>query len=409
MKTNAVITTDLFQVLEPLLVVARVAGFLPVTSEKKGSQYSIEESLKFKIYSYVLATILTVLALLGLNEDLPIEHSIRMKNSLIKYIVVVDVGEIVVTVFTGVLTTPFKLKYFWKILNSFTKMEKVFSIHRTSDERQRSILYMGVSLTIVAFVLAYDAVLWIINASDMSVFFKRYTALYILYFLVFIQEFPFYFFARLVKRNIENLNGALKRGLEEVLRTQNKQWAPIIKLGQEHPVNNATGLTYDRLTDYMKLVEKIDDTIEATNDFCAVHTLLILFSCLLHLVVTPYFLLVEICNGGYLPFTFLQLVWIFVHACRLMVIVEICQSGVNEYQKTINLVLKLWTSPLPLNIKEQVEILTVQISNKKIKFSSFGMMKISRSILTAFGGSVTTFLVILFQYGGTKGTVYVRS
>ena len=70
MKTNAVITTDLFQVLEPLLVVARVAGFLPVTSEKKGSQYSIEESLKFKIYSYVLATILSnLLKTTNLSEN----------------------------------------------------------------------------------------------------------------------------------------------------------------------------------------------------------------------------------------------------------------------------------------------------------------------------------------------------
>lgn len=59
----------------------------------------------------------------------------------------------------------------------------------------------------------------------------------------------------------------------------------------------------------------------------------ILFSCLLHLVVTPYYLLIEVCNVGYLPFIFLEIIWIVLHLVRLMIIVETCQRCIDEVKK----------------------------------------------------------------------------
>ncbi|XP_044260941.1 gustatory receptor for sugar taste 43a-like [Tribolium madens] len=400
MTPHALISSDFHSILKPFLHLAKMAGFLPVAWVPKGQKYSLKRSINSWICSYVLGGILFALSMVGLTEDLN-SAPIRMKNPVVKYIIMIDLGEIVVTVLAGILTSPLKLSYFWKMLAGFGRIEQVLPSYYPPEEKNRCLWGVVIFLVLASSVIFFDFVVWGLSVSDLGVFFKRFLTVYVSYFLIFVQQIPFCFFVRLIRLKIEDLNGAFRAGLERAQNMEN-QWISVMKKVKQQKVV----LTYERLNDFMRLVEEIEEVIEAINGFYGVHTLFILFSCLLHLVVTPYYLLIEVINDGYLPFILLQIAWIILHLIRLMVIVEICQRCIDEYQVTTNLVLKLLTSPILPDIKEQVEILAVQVSNKKIKFSSFGMLKISRSLLTSFGGALTTFLVILFQYGGIHGNIY---
>ncbi|XP_064214276.1 gustatory receptor for sugar taste 43a [Tribolium castaneum] len=393
MTPHALISSDFHDVIKPLINLTKIFGFLPVCSSQKGQKTCLNLSINYCICGYIFSAILFSLSILGLTEDLN-SAPIRMKNPIVKYIILIDLGEVAVTVLAGILTTPFKLPYFWKMLTGFGKIEQVLPPHHAPEEKKRSFWAVTIFLVLAASVIFFDVVVWGLSASDLGVFFKRFLPVYVSYLLIFVQQIPFCFFVRVIRLKIEDLNGAFRAGLERVQNGEN-QWISVMKVNKQPKViQGKSALSYERLNEFMRLVEEIEDVIEAINGFYGVHTLLILFSCLLHLVVTPYYLLIEVCNAGYLPFILLQVAWIVLHLIRLM------------YQVTTNLVLKLLTSPLLPDIKEQVEILAVQVSNKKIKFSSFGMLKISRSLLTSFGGALTTFLVILFQYGGIHGNVY---
>ncbi|KAJ3618360.1 hypothetical protein MTP99_006364 [Tenebrio molitor] len=269
---------NLFQVIEPVVLLARTSGFLPVTYEKQGCKYLFQRSLKYVLYSYTLALVLMLTSMIGLCDDLDADRSIRMQNPNIKYIIFFDLGEIITTVFVGIVTAPFKLKYFWKILNGLGRMDLILAPHySTVDERRRCLITIASTLTVISSILIYDVILWSLNTSQLSVFFQRFTTLYITYFLVFVQQIPFFF-----------------------RQTDQEQ-----------------NTSYDRLNDFMKLVEETDDVVEAVNDFCSVHTLMILLSWWSFLIFSFW----EATNRGYFPFIILLIgswaVWGYVNDMQI--------------------------------------------------------------------------------------------
>ncbi|RZB40599.1 gustatory receptor for sugar taste 43a-like [Asbolus verrucosus] len=414
-KSEALVTPELYHVLQPFIIVTRTFGFMPITCERKGLNYTFHWSLLYTIYSYILGAFMMFVSMNGLAEDLHASDSVRMRNSTVKYVTLVDLGEVIVTVFVGIIVTPFRLKYLWKILTCFYKIDAVIPQKLVKVERRRTIISIIIAIGCVLFVLTYELYLWG-EISDKSgllwVFMKRYFILFSTYFMVFIQEMPYWNFARLIRKRIEGLNGCLQTGLH-FFKNLTKLWITPVKMKDSHKKNSGSFgiLSYERVINLMKIYELINDAIDATNDFCGVSILFIMFSILLHLVVTPYFLLVEVANNGYFIFIFLQFSWTMLHCGRLIVLVETCQYCLDEnfefqHQKTVDLVFKLLSCDLQEDVKDQLKVFALQLSGRKVKFSSFSVMKINRSLLTAIGGSVTTFLVILFQFGSVGSDVY---
>ncbi|KAJ3634941.1 hypothetical protein MTP99_007881 [Tenebrio molitor] len=242
---------DLFQVIEPVVLLARTSGFLPVTYEKQGCKYLFQRSLKYVLYNYTLALVLMLTSMIGLCDDLDADRSIRMQNPNIKYIIFFDLGEIIATVFVGIVTAPLQIKIFLENLER----------SRTNGPDPCPSLF-----NIISSILIYDVILWSLNTSQLSVFDQRFTTLYITYFLVFVQQIPFCFFARLIRRRIEGLNYALDLGLTTVQKNNvNNQWVSCVKSRNYKNAKSVDVFSYDRLNDPMKLVEETDDVVEAVQ------------------------------------------------------------------------------------------------------------------------------------------------
>lgn len=299
-------------------------------------------------------------------------------------------------------------------------------------ERRIVIISIAVAILCVLYVLTYELYLWGENSNKnglLWVFMKRYFILFSTYFMVFIEEMPYWNFIRLIRKRIEVLNEVLEKGLD-LFRNFRKLWitpvktkntsgsfGSIFQISKYFKIIFLTVLSYEKVVNLMKIYELIGDSVDATNDFCGVSILVctkflyckflqnnffqcIMFSCLLHLVVTPYFLLVEVANGGFFFFVFLQFSWTMLHCGRLLVIVETCQYCLDEvrnqefltknnileifqHQRTVELVFKLLTCELQDEVKDQLKLFALQLSGRKVRFTSFSMMKFNRSLLTA--------------------------
>ncbi|KAJ3651871.1 hypothetical protein Zmor_017878 [Zophobas morio] len=400
-KREVAVTSDLYEVLQPFIFVTRAFGFMPIVCKKKVLGFVAEWSIGYTIYSYLLGLFMMFVSMNGLHEDFHQSNSVRMGNTTVKYVTLIDLGEVIVTVFIGIVATPFKLKHLWKILDCFHKIDNVLPQKKIKEEQRHTIICILIAIGCVLFVLTYELYLWgeISNRSGLLwVFMKRYFILFSTYFMVFIQEMPYWNFTRLIRKRIEALNHALDAGLE-IFKSLTKLWITPIKTNKKSNSSNFGSklfggltiyqiasfpvLSHQRVVNLMKVYELIGDSVDATNDFCGVSILFIMFSCLLHLVVTPYFLLVEVANNGYFIFIFLQFSWTMLHCGRLMVIVETCQYCLDEHQKTVDLVFKLLSCELQEDVKDQLKVFALQLSGRKVRFTSFSMMKINRSLLTA--------------------------
>lgn len=199
----------------------------------------------------------------GLLKDLNADDSLRMKNSTVKYVTMLDLGEIVFTVFIGIVTTPFKLKYFWNFLNSINKVDTVLQPKKIQAEKKSIIKCIVFAKCWVLLVFTYEFFLWNTIAVKLGldwIFFQRYLFVFITYFVIFVQEVPYWVCVRLIRKRIESLNFYLMLYLNS--KTAN------LKFGM---IKNT--LTYESITTFMSVYDTICDGIDAANDFCGVNVL----------------------------------------------------------------------------------------------------------------------------------------
>lgn len=79
-------------------------------------------------------------------------------------------------------------------------------------------------------------------------------------------------------------------------------------------------------------------------------------SCLFDLVVTPYFLLLDLLaeTSSLIPNLILQFLWVLAHFLRLIMVIEPCHSTCEEARNTNPLVAKMLCMDLDEHYKKQV-------------------------------------------------------
>ncbi|KAF7284724.1 hypothetical protein GWI33_021733 [Rhynchophorus ferrugineus] len=157
------------------------------------------------------------------------------------------------------------------------------------------------------------------------------------------------------------------------------------------------------MIELLKVYGKIKDSVEIINSSASNGVLLLILSCLLHLVVTPYFLLLEIFKGKFSFFGTLQVLWVLGHIGRLLILVEPCQNCLDEYKITSSLISEMALLEFDKETKKLLKHFASQFFYAEISFHACGFFAINRNLLTSVCGAVTTYLVILFQFNGNGG------
>nr|WKF45132.1 gustatory receptor 24 [Podabrus annulatus] len=428
----------------PSIYVGRFFGIFPFVIQKNGPHIFLKWSLKFAIYSLIVGFILVTFTIKGMVDDLNAgsTKSIRMKHETAKYVTIVDISIVILIVFVGIFGLYLRVPGLFSFIDCINEIDSMLVISDAKKARKTSLYRLCVVLITIGFILITDLTVWWTiadNSIETTEFLiSNYIPFYLCYYVVFMLEFQYWHLVYSVKRRLKLMNDCLKlefitpyeilqnvkdkafavfkqaissnrnsfaisaQSMENIVGVLEKQK----KISDLFFIRNAKRLrefTVDEcIVKIIKIYLLLCDAADFINNCCGLPILMILISCLLHLVVTPYFMVVEITGRKNLLFLTLQSIWLLTHIVRLVIIVEGCYGCTVELKKTRPLVCKLFSYDFDEKFKRQLHIFAAELNYRVIEYTACGLFTIDRTLITTIAGAVTTYLVILIQFQKTN-------
>ncbi|XP_044763460.1 uncharacterized protein LOC123320260 [Coccinella septempunctata] len=341
-RSKVIISQQMFLYIQPILTISRFLGLSPVRYQKNGQNYIISLSYLYVAYSYLFGLVLAGSAVLGLVGDLKAnpEHSLRVKDHKGAYVVSCDLGLMIIIVILGIFISPFKIDKFFLILASLNQIHLKLPTSIKEGPRKTSFIISFVSYFVFFGVLTYDFIGWCIqtNGKPSSKRLWNNIPVYILYVVSWTQEIYFWHMTYFVKRCVQALNTGLSLHIEDKgknvkivdPKVQQKVYS-IDNMGRTAPSNTLVKniLTSQKAKTFIHVHRILFEVVNFINDWYGIPLMLILLSCFLQLIGTPYFMLSNT-NEKSIVFSILEVVWLFTHTSRLLIIVEASHRCVKE-------------------------------------------------------------------------------
>uniref|UniRef100_A0A182KHC3 Gustatory receptor n=1 Tax=Anopheles christyi TaxID=43041 RepID=A0A182KHC3_9DIPT len=407
------------EISEPTKIVfyvSRIFGLAPyvVKRTSKGQTVDYRRSVFLIVY--------TGLTYKGIFFDVTSKKPIRMKTATSKVVTILDVSVVVSACICGTLSGIWGLHFVRELNRRLTEADAILSLYvkdcnRSPKQRRKGILMLGLVCFIITGALSLDIWVWYRIAdkikkenSNSSANVLGYFPFYCLYYILMMFHVLFAQSALGIGNRFRHLNVALYEMFPEFYGTPRIEISSIssINLDSEKTVpidvdirkcvaNVAHGFQRKQNPASRKIIEDLAE-IHASLSYCIVLVskqvtfgialLAVLGSCLLHLVATSYFLMVELVGDKVRSasigcvmmaldavFAWIQALWLFIHIFRFLLTIEPCHITNVE----INM---FWQ----------------QLIASSFSFTACGLCTIDRRIITSYCGAIATYLVILIQF-----------
>ncbi|XP_073948593.1 gustatory receptor for sugar taste 43a-like [Choristoneura fumiferana] len=417
-------------------------GLAPLRFESRPSGFTVTISSAMCIYSYILVTVLVICTIFGLVSEINVgvELSVRMTSRMSQVVSTCDVLVVVATAGAGVYGAPRRMRNMLKFMDSVASVDNSIGAQYSIVTERKLIAVLLAILIFFTVLIADDFCFYALQAKKLDRQWDvvtNYIAFYLLWYVVMVLELQFAFTALSVRTRFQAVNDAIALTAKHVS-------VSLEKLEQPTPVNmfairvapaetrrsaSNVSLLVDSLhgaqLDHPIIIRKtvngeprlIVPPCEAIRRLAALHgalcevvqridrsyglpLIVILLSTLLHLIVTPYFLIMEIIvSTNRIHFLVLQFLWCVTHMLRMFVVVEPCHYTVTEGKKTEELVCQLMTyAPSGGALPSRLELFSRQLMLRSVTYSPLGMCTLDRPLVASVIGAVTTYLVILIQF-----------
>ncbi|KAG5865438.1 7TM chemoreceptor, partial [Gonioctena quinquepunctata] len=131
-----------FAVIQPLLITSRIFGLFPISYSKVADQYVLKWSWIYGMYSYILTISLAIATLVGSIRDIKRDKvdSLRMTDEKTSFVACCDIIIVIVVVIFGIVSLPFKVKKFWKLMKQLNQNHRIsttpLSTQRANEKRK---------------------------------------------------------------------------------------------------------------------------------------------------------------------------------------------------------------------------------------------------------------------------------
>ncbi|RLZ02182.1 Gustatory receptor 3 [Cephus cinctus] len=427
---STTVKSDLYQSLIPAYYLSKVCGLLPVRFvQQNPGRYWGRLHFRDIIYSICLLVFLMSCAIFGLWRDLRDgwENSTRMKSSTAVVVTCGDVSAVLFLAIVSILGSPFRWSHLQHIINNLVKVDEKLSIVSPKKTRRYAIFLITISLVYLISISSLDLYSWSTRVkisnqkSDKGP--MNYIPIYFLYVIVIMIEAQY----TLLTYNIGERFGRLNQTLKNVLKTEKitESFKKDFALGdfREHGqlgafiraeirgdrpqrkskiadfiVGNECRNVADTISQLITVHSSLCDTVLLINTAFGVPVLVVTLTCLLHLIITPYVLIIDANGSNNGLFLATQCLWCVLHIGRMFIIVQPCYEASTKAKTTAVIVSQLLSWNLDSDIRKQLEIFSLQLLHRPIDFSACGLFSLDRSLVTSIVGSVTTYLVILIQF-----------
>ncbi|XP_072934629.1 gustatory receptor for sugar taste 43a-like isoform X2 [Epargyreus clarus] len=391
------------------------------------------------VYSYIFVTALVIFTILGLVAEINVgvEGSVRMSSRMSQVVSACDVLVVVVTAGAGVYGAPRRMRGMFKFMESVASVDINLGAHYSLVTERKLCAILIAILVFFSGLLIDDFCLYALQAKRVNRTWEvvgNYLSFYLLWYVVMILELQFAFTALSVRARFQAVNDALALTarhisvpLEKVkvssplnvfairLSSADARRCPNINLNVDSLLErDNTVIIRNAVSGEPKLVVppceairrlaclhgSLCDVVHRIDSSYGLPLIVILISTLLHLIVTPYFLIMEIIvSTNRIHFLVLQFLWCATHMLRMFVVVEPSHYTIAEGKRTEELVCRLMTSvPSTGILPSRLELFSRQLMLQSVSYSPMGMCTLDRPLVASVLGAVTTYLVILIQF-----------
>ncbi|XP_030759602.1 gustatory receptor for sugar taste 43a [Sitophilus oryzae] len=338
-----------YQIIQPLVLSARIFGLCPIVFAKIGKFYEAKYSKVLVLYSYTIVVSIGIGTILGVHADATCGTcTIRMRKNKTLFISACDIAIVIIIALYGILAIPYRMRTFIKLLDIWTKIDNVIPISNHQKYRKKSIVFLLTTLLNFTALFLFDIIFYCFPKGititmrgmvDRSIFYlKKYTTYYLLYYIIVFQEIFYWHLISYIHIRMSSLNRNLRKEKQAIsclfrkiftIRQKSTIIVNKIELKSNESLKFERNIA-DRMIELLTVYGRIRESVEIVNSTASYGVVLLILSCLLHLIVTPYFLLIEIIKARSNMFIGLQALWLAAHIGRLLIMVEPCQKCLNE-------------------------------------------------------------------------------
>ncbi|XP_050492519.1 gustatory receptor for sugar taste 43a-like isoform X3 [Bombus huntii] len=432
-KRKASYDGNLRRAMFPIYYLGKLCGVVPVrfyVHASEGCQARL--NIIDLVYSLCVLILLLGAEIWGLWRDLKDgwEHSTRLKSRTAVIATCSDVLGVMSLTVVCIVGSPFRWKSLQLVINKLIEVDKKIGVSSTKKARRFTICLTICSLVYLWFNSSLDFYSWSRKAKSQTFADKgpiNYAPLYVMYTVIISAEIQYSVATYNIGQRLVRLNSSLKSMLDtnNTNNSNNDDAIGYFRKFSETAANDIGGKKGWNITPKRQLVlgsyrlsRKMDESktyVNSISELIMVHSLLcdtvslintafgvvllaVTISCLLHLIITPYFLIVQANEKHEWIFLVVQAGWCIIHISRMLIIVQPSYSTVAEGKRTATLVSQLLSCCFEADVRRELEIFSLQLLHRPLEFSACGLFSLDRNLITSIAGVITTYLVILVQY-----------
>ncbi|KAF7403998.1 hypothetical protein HZH68_006792 [Vespula germanica] len=419
---RTMVNSDIFQALFPIYHISKACGLLPVRFTKQPhGRYQGRLQIFDVIYCIFLLGVIMGLEAWGLWREMRDgwENSTRLKSRSAVIPTCSDILGVIILAIIAVLGSPFRWKHGQIVLNNLAEIDETLGIVAPKKTRRCSIVLVTCALTYLIILSSLDICWWDRDSKANKKMKDKgainYLPLYIMYMIIIILEIQY----SLITYNVYQRFVRLNKCLESILKTgkvtdhfrkdlglagdfkTREQPASYIRISKPlewYPVGFETKNFANNIAQLVTVHSSLCDTVSSINNAFGVVMVVVTLTCLLHLIITPYFLIEEVNGNRQWLSLIVQTAWCILHVTRMLIIIQPTYSTVIQAKKTAILVSQLLSSNPNVECRRHLEVFSLQILHRPLDFTACGLFSLDRSLVTSIAGAVTTYLVILIQF-----------
>ncbi|XP_063240802.1 putative gustatory receptor 2a [Bacillus rossius redtenbacheri] len=159
-----------------------------------------------------------------------------------------------------------------------------------------------------------------------------------------------------------------------------------------------------KIIQLMELHGKLSDIVESINSLYGLPIMLDVIATFISIVTSLYYSFPRGVDGYQHDLQFhtsvASVTRSLLHFSKLALLISSCELATYEASKTVKLVQKLkLLSIIDADTRNTARVLIIDATLPLVKFSGFGFFSLDFHFLGAFVSAVTTYLVIIFQFG----------
>ncbi|XP_072394806.1 uncharacterized protein [Diabrotica undecimpunctata] len=411
MQKTIILTSSQYQLLRPIIWICKYFCILPFAIKKTGNVWWIYSSWWSVITGVIGVVTIATSILYGIyiKYNMDVVFKLSKSNSFgTKLVNVASITTLMTTFFICYISSNLNFKYLQEYFVHLTKVDDFIKFVPSAQKSKTftKILYY----TILTKMLIYmtDLAVWGNIASPQSsitFYLIRQLPLYVLFFTMEFATIYYNFLVKYIDDRLQYLNTSLRNyycynkspGKISTVDDISKYDAKFFL--QNDSMFDKNSEPFDRTKiNYLMGYECLFECSIALNNYFGAKLLILLFGVCFYLLRHPYDLYVAILNQQYL-LMFLQALWIIGHVWRLLLLIEPCNSVAQEVQKMSLIVCKILSHKTEIEFNDKLQLLLSMLDRCPIKFTSCHLFSMDRHLLTSIAGGVTTYLVILLQFG----------